>query len=120
MVEFGRSHIIQMTEESEQASLHFVIPDLDLVIVSSGNKQWLVAVKINSTNRSVMLIKPLNQCAHTIIPKLDISIVQARQDPGTVRMKSEALHASTLRFKFGQHFQFPRFSFSSRPAKSSK
>ena len=52
LMEEGCSDIVEMTQQSEETSLLLVVPDLDLVIITSGDKQRLVRVKINATNRT--------------------------------------------------------------------
>ena len=51
-MEEGCSDVVKMAQQSEQASLLLVIPNLDLVIVTPGHKQRLVGVKINSSDRT--------------------------------------------------------------------
>ena len=40
---------------------------------------------------TVVFFESINQGAHTIVPQLDNTIVQRRQDPGPLRMEGQAL-----------------------------
>ena len=44
------SDVVKMAEQGEETPLLFVVPNFDLVIVTTRNKQWLVRVKIDATN----------------------------------------------------------------------
>ena len=68
MVEKDCSNIIQMSIESEQAPPALIRPDFDLVVVSPRYEQWLGLVEIYASDRPVMLLEAIYQCAHTIIP----------------------------------------------------
>lgn len=68
MVEEHRSHIIQMTVQSEEASSGLITPHLDLIVVTSGHKQGLGPMEINTPNRTVMFFETINECAHAIVP----------------------------------------------------
>lgn len=52
LVEEGCSDVVKMAQQSEQASLLLVVPNLNLVIVTPGHKQRLVRVKINTSDRT--------------------------------------------------------------------
>lgn len=70
MEEHG-AHIVQMPIESKKASPGLVTPDFDLIIIPSGNEEWLCAVEIDPSNGAIMLLKPVNECSHAIVPELD-------------------------------------------------
>ena len=63
-------------------------------------------MKVNTTNRTFVLVEPIDQSTHTIIPELDHTTVQTGEDPWSLRVEGEALHSVTLRLKFRQH-NFP-------------
>jgi hypothetical protein len=46
-----------------------------------------------------MLVKALEQCAHSIIPELDATIVQRSQNPRAFRMESNAFNTIAFRLK---------------------
>ena len=52
LVEEGCSDVVKMAQQSKQASLLLVVPNLDLVIIAPGHKQRLVRVKINTSDRT--------------------------------------------------------------------
>ena len=68
MVEEDCSDIIQMSIEREETSPGLIRPDFDLVVVPSRDKEWLCLVKINAANWPVMLLEPIDQCAHAVVP----------------------------------------------------
>ena len=51
-MEEGCSDVVEMAQQSEQASLLLVVPKFDLIIVTPGHKQRLVRVKINASDRT--------------------------------------------------------------------
>jgi len=71
MVEEHGSDVVEMAIQSEQASPSLVRPDLDLIVVATGHKQWLRLVEIDASNGPVVFLESVDQCTHSIIPKLD-------------------------------------------------
>ena len=57
VVEHRGSDVVQVTQQSEDTPPLLVVPHLDLVIISSRHKQRLLFVEVNSSHRSIMLIK---------------------------------------------------------------
>ena len=51
-MEEGCPDVVEMAKESEQTPLLLVVPNLDLVVIAPGDKQRLVGVKINASNRT--------------------------------------------------------------------
>jgi hypothetical protein len=64
------TNVIEMSQQSKEASAQLVVPNFDLVIVSSADNERLVQVKIHSTDRTVVLFKAINHCAYTIVPTI--------------------------------------------------
>jgi len=44
--------------------------NLYFIIVSTGNEQGLVGVKIHPTNRSVVFVESVDQRSHSVVPQL--------------------------------------------------
>jgi len=59
-----------MTEQSEDASLLFVVPNFDFEVVTTGNEERLLIVKCNSSYWTIMLVELLQQSADAIVPQL--------------------------------------------------
>ena len=57
VVEHRGSDVVQVTQKSEDTPPLLVVPHLDLVIISSRHEQRLLFVEVNSSHRSIMLIK---------------------------------------------------------------
>ena len=76
MMEENGPDIVQMAIEGEETSSRLMRPDLDLVIVSSRHKERLSLVEVDSSYRAIMLLKTIDQSAHTIIPELNGGGVQ--------------------------------------------
>ena len=47
-----------------------VIPDFYFVVVPSRNKQRLSVMKIYTTNRTLVFLKPFQQGSNAVVPKL--------------------------------------------------
>jgi hypothetical protein len=67
-VEEYRSHVVEMSVQGEKTSPGLKTPDLNLVVVTSGDKEGLCRVEINAANRSIVLFKAIDQRSHAIIP----------------------------------------------------
>jgi len=65
------SYIIQVTIECKDASPCLVRPNLDLVVVSPRYEKRLGLVKVDASDRPVMLFESINESSHTIIPQLN-------------------------------------------------
>ena len=52
LMEEGCPDVVEMAKESKQTPLLLVVPNLDLVVVAPRDKQRLVGVKINASNRT--------------------------------------------------------------------
>lgn len=68
MVEEDGSDIVQVSIERKKASPSLVRPDLDLIIIPPRDKQWLRFVKIDASDRAIMLLEPVYQGSHSIVP----------------------------------------------------
>jgi len=73
--------IVQVTAQCEKTSSCLIRPDLDLIVVTSRHEQGLSLVKINTSNRSVVLLESVNQCAHAVVPQLDGGGMKRNQNP---------------------------------------
>ena len=64
-----------------------VILPITFQLPTSRNEQRLRFVEMHSTNRAIMLIKAVDERAHSIIPELDYTTVQTGKDPWAPWMK---------------------------------
>ena len=71
MVEEYGSNIIEMAVQREEAASRLVRPDLDLVIVTARNKKGLGFVEVNASDGAIVFFESVNQCSHSVVPKLD-------------------------------------------------
>jgi hypothetical protein len=65
------AHVVQMPVECKKTSPGLVTPDFNLVIIPSGHEEGLSAMKIDPSNGAIMLLEPVNECPHAIVPELD-------------------------------------------------
>lgn len=63
-----RPNIVQMAIEGEEAPPTLVRPYFDLVVIPPRYEQWLSFVEIDAPDWPIMLLEPIYQCAHTIVP----------------------------------------------------
>lgn len=61
-------------------------------------------MKMNTTDRSIVLVESINESAHAIIPELDHAAVETRQDPWPLAVEAQTFHSIALRLKLRQHF----------------
>lgn len=57
-----------MAIQCEKTSPGLVIPDFDLVVVTPGDEEGLGRVKVNASNRTIVLFESVNESSHAIIP----------------------------------------------------
>lgn len=58
---------------------------------------------MDAADWSIVLIKPINESPHPVIPELDHTAVKTRQDPWPLTMEAQSLHSIALRLKLRQH-----------------
>jgi hypothetical protein len=68
MVEENRPDVIQMTIEGEEATACSKRPDFDLVVVTSGYEQRLGAMEVDTSDGAVVLLEPIYQGPHAVVP----------------------------------------------------
>ena len=68
MVEEDGPNIIQMAIEGEKTSPALIRPDFDLVVIAPGYEQWLCLVEVNASDGAIMLLEPIYQGTHAIVP----------------------------------------------------
>ena len=68
MVEEDCANVIQMPVQCEETPASLVRPDLDLIIVSTRNKERLCLVEVDSPDGPIVLLESINQCPHSIVP----------------------------------------------------
>lgn len=61
-------------------------------------------MEVNPTHRPIVFVKAIQERSHLVVPELDYTRVQGRQNPWSLRVKAEALDTVALRFELGQHF----------------
>lgn len=69
-MELNRSDVVQVTQKSEKTSPQFVVPNLNLVVVTARNNQRLVRMKVNSTYWAFVLFKAINYSSYTVVPSI--------------------------------------------------
>jgi hypothetical protein len=52
VVKFDSANVVQVVAQSEYASLFFVVPDLDFVIITSRYEKRLIGMEGDTSNRS--------------------------------------------------------------------
>lgn len=68
MVEEYGSDVIQVAVQSEKTAPGLIGPDLDLVVVASGNEEWLCLMEVDASNRPIVLFESVNEGSHAVIP----------------------------------------------------
>jgi hypothetical protein len=76
-MELHSTNVVQVAEESEEATPQFIVPHLNLVVIPSRDEERLRLMEMDAPNGTFMLIESVNECAHSIIPQLDDTTVQA-------------------------------------------
>lgn len=103
MVELNSTDVIQVSKKGKKASMQLIVPDLDLVIITSRDEERLRFMEMNAADRAIVLVEPVNQRPHPVIPELDYAAVETRKDPWPLSVKAKPLDPVALRLEFRQH-----------------
>jgi hypothetical protein len=68
MMKGGGANVVKMAEEGEETATQLVVPNLDFIVVTSGDKQRLLSMKAYSTNWTIVLVKLIDEGAHAVVP----------------------------------------------------
>ena len=71
-MELHRSDVIQVSQESKEAAAEFVIPNLDFVIVSSGDDERFVEVEVDATDGTVVFFEAVYYRAYAVVPSVNV------------------------------------------------
>lgn len=78
------SHIIQVAIQCEQTPPGLVVPNLDLVVVTSRHKQGLGWVEVNAANWAIVFFESIDKSSHAVVPQLDGRGVEGDENPWPV------------------------------------
>jgi hypothetical protein len=68
MMKEDSPNIVQMSCQGKQTPLRVVIPNFDLIIVTTGYEHRLSLVKVDTANGAIMFLESINQCSHSVVP----------------------------------------------------
>jgi hypothetical protein len=68
VMEEDSADIVEMAIEGEEAATSLERPDLDLVVVTTGNEERLCLVEVDTSYRTVVFFEAVNQSAHAVVP----------------------------------------------------
>lgn len=71
VVEEHGSDEVQVSGQSEEALTGVQGPDLDGVVVTTRDEDWLSRVEVDATDRSLVALETVKQGAHSVVPQLD-------------------------------------------------
>lgn len=87
-MEINCSDVIEMAIEGEEAASRLQRPNLDLVIVTSRDEEGLCFMEVDAADGTIMFFESIDQCSHTVVPKLDSRGVKGDEDPWSVQVSS--------------------------------
>ena len=67
-MELDGPDVVEVSQEGEEAPLELVVPNLDLVVVSSTADQRVNAVEVNPTYRTLVLFEPIDYGTDAVVP----------------------------------------------------
>lgn len=65
------AHVIQVAIQCEKTPASLVVPDLNLVVVTSRHKQGLGRMKVDTADGAIVLFESVNESSHAVVPQLD-------------------------------------------------
>jgi hypothetical protein len=60
--------------------------------LTASNEERLTLVEVNAAHGPVVLVEAVNEGTHAVVPELNHSRVQGRQDPWPLRVEAQPLH----------------------------
>ena len=63
---------------------------------TSGHEQRLRLVEVHAAHGTIVLVETIDEGPHAVVPQLDHTAVQRREDPWPLGVKGQALHAVRL------------------------
>jgi hypothetical protein len=102
-VELHGADVVEVAEERKEAAAQLVVPNLDLIIVAARHEERLHRVKADTAHRAVVLVKPVQQRAHAVVPELHNAVVKRGEHPGPAGVEGQALHPVALGLELGEH-----------------
>ena len=73
-MELHRSDVVQMSQQREETPTQLVIPDLDLVIITTRYDHGFAGMKIDTTNGTIVLFESINNGPDAIIPAVWVRV----------------------------------------------
>ena len=80
-MELNSADVVQVAQERKETAPSLEVPNLDLVVIASRAKERLRLVKVDASNRPLVLLVPVQEGAYTEIPELNNTIVKRCKDP---------------------------------------
>lgn len=106
-MELDSADVIKMPKKCKKTPMCFVIPDLDLVVITSGDEEGLGVMEVNPPDGTVVLLEAVDEGPHAVVPELDHAAVEAGEDPWPLAVEAQALHPVALRLELRQHRRNP-------------
>lgn len=97
------SNIVQVSVQGKQASPRLIRPDLDLIIVTARHEERLSLVEVNSSDRSIVLLKSVYESSHAVVPQLDGRGMKRDKDPWSLGVEGNAFCARGFGLELGEH-----------------
>jgi hypothetical protein len=85
-----------MSIQRDYTPLEFIVPDFDLKIIAARDEEGLSEVEVDASDWAFVFVEGVEQCAETVVQKLDLTGVEGCQGPGTFRVECDAFY--TLAF----------------------
>mmetsp|Transcript_11249 Transcript_11249/g.32344 ORF Transcript_11249/g.32344 Transcript_11249/m.32344 type:complete len:424 (-) Transcript_11249:228-1499(-) len=67
-MELDGADVIQVAQQCEEAASELVIPDLDLVVITSGHDERLLQVEIHTAHGTIVLLETIDDGSDAVIP----------------------------------------------------
>ena len=67
-VKLDGADVVQVAEEGEEAATELVVPDFDFVVISAGDDEGLVEVKVHAADGTIVFLETIDDGAHAVVP----------------------------------------------------
>jgi hypothetical protein len=71
MMEEDSSDVVQVAGQCKHTLSGLSGPNLDGVVITTRDKDWLSRMESDTSDRTVVIFKTIDQSTHTIIPQLN-------------------------------------------------
>ena len=103
MVEEDGTDVVEMAVKCKETFACLVVPDFDLVVVTTTDQERLGRVEADASNRAIVLLKSVVDGTGLVVPKLNGAVVKRRSQEGKAWVEGDTLDPIGLGLELCEH-----------------